>query len=90
MTSPGDDEAMKAMARRIADELIPDPENESVVYKSFHRTAERAALAAIIEMQERDAALAENYFGPHNALRSCGSNIARAIRSGQQFRKDQP
>lgn len=52
---------MIAMARRVADDLIPNPENESVVYKSFHRTAERAALAAIIETTERAATLARSH-----------------------------
>lgn len=50
MTAPT--KAQIERARAIADRLIPDPENESVVYRSFHQTAERAALAAIIETQE--------------------------------------
>lgn len=55
------DDPKLQMAQRIADQLIPNPGNESVVYKSFHQTAVRAALAAIEECTERAAKLASAY-----------------------------
>lgn len=88
-----DDEAMKAMARRIAaaiyrnqpgahdagyDQYIADGNNDG-------DEAVQAALAAIIETQERCAALAESHDGYNDIT---GTLIAAAIRSGQQFRKD--
>lgn len=83
------DEAMK-MARRIAAETKFGAAPEQILRGDWDNSpVVRAALAAIIETRDRDAALAENYFGPRNALRSCGSNICRAIRSGQQFRENE-
>lgn len=98
-----DDEAMKAMARRIAEaSRINGPLGLGPP------DAYRAALAAIIETQELCAALVEDGF----RCRTCDAifvgskghpipecerpnwdnlspaQIAAAIRSGQQFRKD--
>lgn len=80
-----DDEAMKAMAKRIA---------QSVVLREGNVLREDmadAVLAAIIETRDRDAALVEHW-GETAATRGPAlvtrQNIAAAIRSGQQFRKD--
>jgi hypothetical protein len=99
-TPPMKDEATPeqlAMARRVADELIPNPENESVVYKGFHRTAERAALAAIIETQRLDAGLADSMtlempgisIGLADGASLARRQIATAIRAGKHYEQDQ-
>lgn len=92
MTSPDmDDEAMKAMARRIV--------NANSNYMNgldrgqINFTAQEVlqiALAAIIETRDRDAAVVESLAmtaadeGEIDLVRT----IHAAIRSGQQFRKD--
>lgn len=83
------DEAMK-MARRIVNEVW-----ESFGALSTKERAEKAALTAIIETQERDAALVERMIPmPGNPSQLHGTyaqgvfDAAAAIRSGQQFRKD--
>lgn len=80
MTSPDmDDEAMKAMARRIVKAHYPE------MPADYRGRRYQIALAAIIETQERCAALAESHDGYNDIT---GTLIAAAIRSGQQFRKD--
>lgn len=99
MTSPDmDDEAMKAIARRIADHIVPErvtngQQWRTIVERNGHALAERSALAAIIETQERDAALAESKFadkGWNPQYRNASLSIATAIRSGQHYGKDHP
>ena len=98
------DEAMKAMARRIAagiyrnqpgaheagyDQYIADGNNDA-------DEAVQAAIAAIIETRDRDAAVAESMtlempgigVGFADGASVARRQIAAAIRSGQQFRKD--
>lgn len=81
MTSPDmDDEAMKAMADRIADKMYPRTHPGWI-------GGQACALAAIIETRDRDAALAEDRY-LETDWQEPGQCIAAAIRSGQQFRKD--
>lgn len=93
MTSPDmDDEAMKAMADRIADKMYPRTHPGWI-------GGQACALAAIIETRDRDAALADDIrrqFGsPTGDAYTCGLwdqgiRIAAAIRSGQHYGKDHP
>lgn len=95
-----DDEAMKAMARRICARIIEgDSDNPVRVMKANrylsgdldddHHMA--IALATIIETQEHCAVLVERthmgdlQFPPQSIPRA---ETVAAIRSGQQFRKD--
>lgn len=96
MTSPDmDDEAMKAMARRIAADM---PGVNALQRCAFldgqwdDAPTVQSALAAIIETQERDAALAETaYKGVTSGPRYiAGRFIAKMIRSGQHYGKDHP
>lgn len=98
-----DDEAMKA-ARRIAAHALCGPEKwkpgvKAGMYEDIMRGLAddeplvRAAYAAIIETQERCAALMQEIAGPLPKGVLNGEvwilhRIAAAIRSGQQFRKD--
>ncbi len=77
-----DDEAMKAMATRIADERVT-----SGIMREW-LIAYDASLATIIETREWAAALAEQEAGWLSRGPDIGPKIAAAIRSGQQFRKD--
>lgn len=78
-----DDEAMKAMARRIALEAWP---HDIPITKPLRLYMENASLAAIIETREWAAALAEQEAGWLSRGPDIGPKIAAAIRSGQQFR----
>lgn len=75
-----DDEAMKAMARRICARISPTYDSKDIA----------VAIAAIIETQEMIAAWLEQYPSPMNDLDMAMRirEICAAIRSGQQFRKD--
>ncbi len=92
MTSPDmDDEAMKAMAERIGNEFAPY--DDTATGCAIATVVRKAALAAIIETQERCAALMQEIAGPLPKGVLNGEvwilhRIAAAIRSGQQFRKD--
>lgn len=81
-----------AMARRIADHIVPErvtngQQWRTIVERNDHALAERSALAAIIETQERDAALAYRVCAETRHV-TLGDKVSAAIRSGQQFRKD--
>lgn len=79
-----DDEAMKAMARRIAEEKSKSHGDGRPL---DFQLAYAAALAAIVETRDRDAALAYRVCAETRHV-TLGDKVSAAIRSGQQFRKD--
>lgn len=84
-----DDEAMKAMARRIVNansNYMNGLDRGQINFTA--REVLQIALAAIIETREWAAALAEQEAGWLSRGPDIGPKIAAAIRSGQQFRKD--
>lgn len=94
-----DDEAMKAMARRIYAQFIIDnvpgagPDDVPQFDDNAHGV--KIALAAIIETREACARIADwghmvppDGGSPTDDERIVAESIAAAIRSGQQFRKD--
>lgn len=86
----GENPELIAMARRIAAETKVGAAPDQILRGDWDNTpVVRAALAAIIETQERDAALADEFYTDDD----CGTvadNIATAIRSGQHYGKGHP
>lgn len=98
ISNMGENPELIAMARRIAASCV-EPSDGSIMNRSKREILAgrcdnwhgvRAALAAIIETQERDAALAETaYKGVTSGPRYiAGRFIAKMIRSGQHYGKD--
>lgn len=93
----GENPELIAMARRIAAEFYAA--DERIAFQLFapgvlggkhdEDEAVQCALAAIIETQERDAALAEDRY-LETDWQEPGQHIAAAIRSGQHYGKDHP
>ena len=85
---PEASEAMKAMARRIAEHQVPDQSfSTHSLTLAMRSIAEAAALAAIIETQRADAELADAFIdGSDDAA---GASIRDAIRTGNHYAKDE-
>lgn len=93
----GENPELIAMARRIAQDNAPavleclfGGSGSDTVKRVVHDGLKAAALAAIIETQERDAVLAESKFadkGWNPQYRNASLSIATAIRSGQHYGK---
>lgn len=88
MTEPS--EEVKAMARRVADETIPEDLDAYETHEARMAdwyVARDAALAAILETQRLDAEMAEDRY-LETDWQEPGQIIADQIRTGNHYAKD--